>query len=98
MPMSSVISRVAITLAFVFLARSATPAAWSKWPWVTRMASSCLGFSIFGAIGLSNHGSMAIVAPPGVVMTQAAWPQKVAVVPVGAAAALSSAARAGVAR
>ena len=58
------------------------------------MASSFVGFSSLGAIGLSSHGSIAIVAPPGVVMIQAAWPQNVAVVPPAVGAAFSSAARA----
>src|SRR5689334_18033332 len=51
------------------------------------MASSVFGCSIFGAIGLSSHGSMAIAAPPGVVITQAACPHHVAVVADGAAGA-----------
>src|SRR6185312_16750703 len=63
------------------------------WPWVTRMASSALGCSIFGALGLSSQGSMAIVAPPGVVITHAACPHQVAVVPpaVGAGAGFAAA-------
>src|SRR5262245_7015517 len=50
------------------------------------MASRVFGCSSpFGATGLSSQGSMAMVAPPGVVMTHAAWPHQVAVVPPGAA-------------
>src|SRR6266498_2074450 len=75
-----------ITLAPVFFARSAALPTWSECPWVTRIASSAFGCAIFGAIGLSSQGSIAIVAPPGVWMIHAAWPHHVAVVAVGAAA------------
>src|SRR4029079_2021899 len=64
---------------------SAVLPTWSEWPCVTRMASSTFGCSILGDIGLSSHGSTAIVAPPGVVMIQAAWPHHVAVVADGPA-------------
>src|SRR4051812_25069968 len=62
-----------------------------------RMASSAFGCSILGAFGLSSQGSMAIVAPPGVVMTQAACPHQVAVVPPAAVGAADGAAAAGAA-
>src|SRR3954453_10165999 len=76
-----------ITFAPVFFASSAALPTWSEWPCVTRIASSAFGCSIFGAIGLSSQGSIAIVAPPGVWMIHAAWPHQVAVVAVGGAAA-----------
>src|SRR3954452_9792802 len=76
-----------ITFAPVFFASSAALPTWSEWPCVTRIASSALGCSIFGAIGLSSQGSIAIVAPPGVWMIHAAWPHQVAVVAVGGAVA-----------
>src|SRR5580692_4689443 len=81
-----------MTLAPVCLASSAVLPTWSKWPWVTRMASSALGCSIFGALGLSSQGSIAIVAPAGVVMMKAACPHQVATAPPGAGAAAAGAA------
>src|SRR6185312_4203404 len=84
-PMRLASSYEVISLAPVFLASSRALPTWSKWPCVTRMASRVLGWSSFGALGLSSQGSMAMVAPPGVVMIQAAWPHQVAVVtPAGA--------------
>src|SRR5436305_2930313 len=60
------------------------------------MASSDFGCSIFGAFGLSSQGSTAMVAPPGVVITQAACPHQVAVV-TPAAAGVAGLATAGLA-
>ncbi len=43
-----------------------------------RIASRFVGIAApWGAFGFLNHGSIAIVAPPGVVITNAAWPHQV---------------------
>src|SRR5262245_51830163 len=86
-PIKLASSNEVITVAPVFLASSAVIPTWSPWPWVTRMASSVFGSSALGAFGLSKKGSMAMVAPPGVVITHAACPHHVAVVPPAAAGA-----------
>src|SRR6185312_12745667 len=64
-PMRLASSYEVISLAPVFLASSRALPTWSKWPCVTRMASSVLGWSSFGALGLSSQGSMAMVAAAG---------------------------------